>query len=184
MTASGSACPRGATGRADLLRLLAVAARERVMLDLDASGWFGYKRQTEPTPRPISVHVPALVSITPTKATRPAREGPLQMLFLHAIVRRTARPLPPGETPPEPLAEDLGPLTDEGRPTAVARAPHQLRGPDPAGSADASTAAPARNPLDLDGLIRDLATQRLPRHLPRRRLQRWHADLVVILDFC
>lgn len=39
-------------------------------------------------------------------------------------------------------------------------------------------------PLDLDGLIRDLATQRLPRHLPRRRLQRWHADLVVILDFC
>src|SRR5690606_23761711 len=39
-------------------------------------------------------------------------------------------------------------------------------------------------PLDLHQLVVQIAARQLPRHLPRRRIQRWHPGLVVVLDFC
>ncbi|QLH37824.1 MAG: hypothetical protein HWD60_00805 [Defluviicoccus sp.] len=47
---------KAATGRADLLRLLAVASQDAVTLNDDGDGWFGYvlKQQT-PLPPPAAV---------------------------------------------------------------------------------------------------------------------------------
>jgi hypothetical protein len=47
-TRSAELQARGVTGRADLMRLLAVAPRDTVVLDRDASGWVGYVRRHRP----------------------------------------------------------------------------------------------------------------------------------------
>jgi len=69
-----ASAPRGATGRADHLRALAVADRDHLALDLNASSWFGYVRRAEEAPgwwrsapsarraRPRRRHPPRLAS--------------------------------------------------------------------------------------------------------------------------
>ena len=187
MTASGSALPRGTTGRADLLRLLAVAPRDRVVIDADASGWSGYERRPKPAFQPTALDIPAITTVAPAPASS-ARLGPFKIPFLHAIVRRTARSWRPGETPSGPPAEDLGPLSD-----ADVQAPERGRQIEYEDLIPPARLMPMlrrqlgtrrAGPLDLDQLIRTLATRRLLRHLPRLRLQRWRPDLVVVFDFC
>ena len=188
MPARASA-PRGATGRADLLRALAVAHRDHPMLDLDASSWFGYVRQAE---EPLRTTEPDTIRAAPRIEAAPApaadRKLPLRLPFLHLIVEREARPPPePGRaaerraTYAEPLDEDSARATSDKRLVGYedlvpeARLLPALR---------RSLGATRAGPLDLERLTQGLAARDLPRRLPRRRLQRWHPELVVVLDFC
>ena len=95
MSDDAPTAPRGATGRADLLRLLAIQTRNTLTLDADGSGWFGYVRQRDElkdmTSRPEGVLPPP-----PTRPPAEMRERkePLHLPFTHAVVRREERHLP------------------------------------------------------------------------------------------
>ena len=177
---------RGAVGRADLLRALAVAPRDRLALDVDEFGWFGYVRQAEPAPAP-----PAMAGPRPPRpsASTPVPEHrlPLRMPFAWAIAERQLRrpPDPDAGGPAEPI--HVAPID------AAAAAPKSpVRMIDYEDLVPQARLLPAlrrhlgatrAGPLDLDRLAAGLAARRLPRRLPRRALRRWHPDLVVVLDF-
>ncbi len=186
MSRASPAPARGAVGRADLLRLLAAAPRDSLMLNIDATGWFGYVRQPEPPP---AMPVTAISSPRPA-AAQPAdeRKLPLRLPFVHAVVRREPR------QPPEPDAEARAafaharPIDEES-----ARSPSDtwlFAFEDLVPQARLMPAlrrllgATREGALDLDRVIEQVAASRLPRRLPRRVFQRWHPDLVVLLDFC
>jgi hypothetical protein len=80
------------TGRADLLRLLAVAPRDTVVLEHDASGWIGYVRR----PPLLVVTAPPSVDYDlpsdPLVRTTSKVERPLELSFLHMVVRRQGAP--------------------------------------------------------------------------------------------
>jgi len=180
--------PRGATGRADLLRALAVAHRDHLALDLDASSWFGYVRQAQ---EPLRTTEPDTIRAAPRIEAAPApaadRKLPLRLPFLHMIVQREPRQPPEADdraatvTQAEPLDEDSARARSAVRLVVYedlvpeARLLPALR---------CSLGATRAGPLDLDRLTQGLAARDLPRRLPRRRLQRWHPELVVVLDFC
>ena len=187
MTQAKPTPPRGATSRADLLRALAVAPREHLALDIDAHAWFGYVRKAEtPQPmRPIDSVVPRVTE----NISEYRRKLPLQMPHAHVIVERQPRQ-PPDQDTQTAVFEAAEPITEDD-PDAKAPSDQRL-------IAYEDLVPPARllpalrrllgstraGPLDLDRLIQCLASSQLPRHLPRRRLQRWHPECVVLLDFC
>ncbi|TMQ76939.1 hypothetical protein [Candidatus Accumulibacter phosphatis] len=187
MSTSECSAARGALARADLLRALAVAPRERLALDIDNGLWFGYVRLPEPPPTPEPPPLalpPAQAASTPS----PAHRLPLRMPFAHAIVERHRRPPASPEAPPPAPGEAEAPLDEEA---AQARSPCCLAAyEDLLPQARLLPAlrrhlgATRAGALDLERIAQQLAARQLPRHLPRQRCQRWHPELVVVLDFC
>ena len=187
MSTSECRAARGALARADLLRALAVAPRERLALDIDNGLWFGYVRLPEPPPTPEPPPLalpPAQAASTPS----PAHRLPLRMPFAHAIVERHRRPPASPEAPPPAPGEAEAPLDEEA---AQARSPCCLAAyEDLLPQARLLPAlrrhlgATRAGALDLERIAQQLAARQLPRHLPRQRCQRWHPELVVVLDFC
>ena len=177
--------PRGTTGRADLLLALAVAPRDQLTLDVDASGWFGYLRRPDDAPQPLEVSTFAAAPSTPQPLGD--RKLPLRLRFLAALVQRVSRQ--PPETEAEPQEDAVGPvLTEENK-----KALSDKRLVDFESLVPQARLLPAlrrllgsssAGPLDTDRLIRQLASRQPPRHLPRRILPCWHPELVVLLDFC
>ncbi len=177
---------RGATCRADLLRLLTLAHRDSLMLDVDASGWFGYVRRPEQAspPERTEPRVVAPTMLAPVQE----RKLPLRLPFVHAIVQREPR------TPSEPDAAAEAALAhaspiDE----ASAKAPSNKRLIGFEDLVPQARLVPAlrrllgatrTGELDVHRLTQQLAAGRLPRYLPRRIYQRWHPDLIVLFDFC
>ncbi len=177
---------RGAVGRGDLLRALAAAPRDRLVLDVDPSGWFGYLRQPPTAPVP-----PAIGSAGMEPAQRPAPVSehrlPLQMRFAWAVAERQRRASPGADQ----AAEDqrvAGVLTEaQAAPELAIRLVGYEDLVPPARLLPAlrrHLGATRAGAIDLAGLTAALAARRLPRRLPRRVLRRWHPDLVVVLDFC
>jgi formylglycine-generating enzyme required for sulfatase activity len=180
---------RGATGRADLLRMLAVSPRQRLTLDDDDSGWFGYVQQHQPVPPAAAISTPP----PPLAATdRSARRGaPLQMSFLHMVVEQhksLAQDEEEQEPPSSSTEPPVGPLDEEATraPCAVRQAGYEDLVPFARllPSLRRQLGATRTGSLDLEQLTAQLASGRLPRRLPRRLLRRWHPELVVLLDFC
>lgn len=182
-----ASAPRGATGRADLLRALAVADRDHLTLDLDAFSWFGYVRRPEQAPRPSEIGTLEVPRTGAVPAPAMAPKLPLRLPFLHLLVEREARP------PPEPRREAELSATHEPLDEDGARAPSDKRLVGYEDLVPEARLLPAlrralgatrAGPLDLERLTQDLAARALPRHVPRRRQQRWYPELVVLLDFC
>jgi len=178
---------KATTGRADLLRLLAVASPASVTLDADDTGWFGYALKREQQPEQQSLPVP-----TGTRAPHPAAPAPpvwlsQQMPFAFVVVHREsqvprtldavaeralaeaspieAQDAEPHEKHPQFRFEDLVPM---------ARLLPALR---------RELGSVGEGALDVERLARCIADHRLPRRLPRRLHRRWHPELVVLLDF-
>lgn len=178
---------RGVTGRADLLRLLAVVPRGNLVLDQDASGWFGYVRQATGREIEGSARLVAKASLRAKAEVTSERKAPLQLPFLHVLVRRETRPQLDPQAPALRDWENASEITEQDACSLSDRrlidfedlvpqarlmpALRRLLGANRAG------------PLDLDRLTRQVAACRIPRHLPRRSSPRWHPDLVVVLDF-
>ena len=87
MNRAEASAPRGATGRADLLRALAVTDRDHLALDIDASSWFGYVRRAEEAPRMVEIGPVGAPRTTAAPAPTTARKLPLRLPFLHLIVQ-------------------------------------------------------------------------------------------------
>ncbi len=176
----------GATGRADLLRLLATTSRDALALDVDASGWFGYVRRPQPPPQlTLTQDEP---SVGPAAKPALERKPPLRLPFVPAIVRREPRQTPAHDATTEESFASAAPIDE-----AAARSPSDKRL-----IAYQDLLPPARlipalrrflgayrsGPLDVERLTALLAAGQLPPRLPRRRYRRWHPGLVVLLDFC
>lgn len=183
---SGVVQPRGATGRADLLRLLSIADRDAVTLDRDTSGWFGYVRDEQPPP-PVRIE-PTTVESTVTPASHQRRRLPLRLPSVLALVQRTSRRPPPASAAAQQAIADAVPLDEE-----AARAPSATRLIHYEDLVPAARLLPVlrrllgtsrAGPLDLEQLTQLLAAGQLWRCLPRRMYKSWHPDLVVMLDFC
>lgn len=186
MNALSLPAPRGVTGRADLLRLLATAPRDVVLIDQDASGWFGYVPRSPPV-----VGVPpvgAKAGATVGKVTIPReRKAPLKLPFLHVLVRREVRPQFDGDVPPPSEWEPAGQIEEADAKSLSER--RLINFEDLVPQARLMPAlrrllgANRPGALDVGRLTRQVATCRIPRHLPRRTYPCWHPDLIVVLDF-
>jgi formylglycine-generating enzyme required for sulfatase activity len=180
--------PLGVTGRADLLRALAVADRDHLALDVDASSWFGYVRLAEPSPREVEMEAFSAPRIPALAAPSPEHRLPLRLPFMHLIVERVPRERPEAKPESQDEAARAGPIEekDARAPSAVRLIRYEDLVPEarllPA--LRRSLGATRVGPLDLERLTHSLAARALPRHLPRRALRRWHPELVVLLDFC
>ena len=177
--------PIGATGRADLLRALAISRRDVLLLDVDADGWFGYVRSAESK---LPVESAAPPHAAPRGVVEDDDNLPLKMPWAYAIADRRPRSTTSEETP-TPATESRAAPIDEDAPKA--RSPvRQVAFDDLVPQARLMPAlrrhlgATRAGSLDLDRIIGHLAARTMPRHLPRRCFQRWHPELVVVLDFC
>ena len=188
MTARTLAGSRGAAGRADLLRVIAAGAPQRLTLDLDETGWFGYIHRTQSEPQgaaPAPAPGPGLA--LPIGAGLDAGQ-PLTMPMVPAIVQRETRS-PPDPDTNQPTSTDAftTPLDEaDAQPRSARRlgeevdlVPHARLIPALRRMLDVER----WGRLDTERLAGSLARGRLPRHLPRRRHRRWPPDLVVLLDF-
>jgi len=173
----------GAVGRADLLRMLAIAPVETLMLDGEGDNWLGYVGGSDPAPD-FALSVPALSS-EPVASPPPTWRPPLQMPSALTVIEQQQRPAiavtdmadraplrPLGPRSAAPLVRrrrvDFQDLVPAARLLpAVCRQVAAVRGGD----------------VDLPRLTAALAACRLPPRLPRRTVRRWPADLVVVLDF-
>lgn len=181
--------PKSATGRADLLRALALAPRESLTLDADGASWFGYvKRPTVSFQQAGGDDFRSIGGTVKVRTTEPEHTLPLRMPFVHVIAERLLRQ-PPAHDETTPVAERHAEPLDEDS----AKAPSAQRLVDYADLVPAARLLPAlrrqlgatrTGSIDLSRLVYCLATREMPRHLPQRRWQRWHPDLVVVLDFC
>jgi len=177
----------GLIGRADLLRLLATAPRPVMLLDDDGEHQFSYRQGNAPNEHDqIGDTI-----VDPSPPKQPAQTGnlklPLQMPFVHVIAERQARE--PQDQPQnsvqtvavyDPISED-----DAKPPSAVRLVNYQDLVPKarlmPALKRYSSSNRTAG--LDVPLLVKQIAGQQLPRHLPRRQLKTWHSHWVVVLDF-
>jgi formylglycine-generating enzyme required for sulfatase activity len=177
----------GLVGRADLLRLLATAPGAALLLDDDGEHQFGYWQQD--TPNEHDQTSDTIVDPPPEKP--PVQTGnfklPLQMPFVHVIAERQARePRNQQQNPVQtvavydPISED-----DAKPPSAVRLVNYQDLVPKarlmPALKRYTSSDRTAG--LDVPLLVKQIAGQQLPRHLPRRQLKTWHSHWVVVVDF-
>jgi formylglycine-generating enzyme required for sulfatase activity len=181
--------PVGAVGRADLLRMLALTPCEYLTLDADGESWFGYIKRPQLPSEHDSIHLQLPALTGKASASEPGYyKLPLRMPFIHVIAERSLRQPPKGderipsaEIQAEPIDED-----DAKAPSGKRLVGYQDLVPQarllPALRRQLTAARVGS--LDLNRLIHDLANWKLPRHLPLRRLQRWHPELVVVLDFC
>ncbi|MGZ8160249.1 MAG: formylglycine-generating enzyme family protein [Methylobacter sp.] len=177
----------GLIGRADLLRLLATAPRPVLLLDDDGEHQFGYRQRLTPTEPKDSDDV----TLYPHHEIPALQTGnfklPLQMPFVHVIADRQARkpqnqPQNSAQTVAvyDPISED-----DAKPPEAARQVNYQDLVPKarlmPALKRYLSSNRTAG--LDVPLLVKQIAGQQLPRHLPRRQLKTWHSHWVVVLDF-
>ena len=173
--------PRSGVGRADLLLALAFGPRDELAVQDDGTIWLGYRLEPE---QPAIEEKQPLPAATPTARSKtPSRRVPLRMLSRPAIVARESRePMPSRET-----RETLAPLGPDDAGTERRRSVrHEDLVPAarllPGLQRQLATTRPGA--LDIATLTRQVASRApLPHHLPRRRLRRWHPDLVVVLDF-
>ncbi len=179
---------QGVISRADLLRVLAVHAREQLTLDDDGEHWFGYIKQPEPTVSVGKTEESSNASTEQGKSRDTGYKLPLQMPFVHVIADRQPRHLPEQDQDSTVSKPQFEPITeDRAKPPSAQRlvsyqdlvpqarllpALRRQLGSNRLGS------------LDLNRLTQSIALQEMPRHLPRRRMQSWHPELVVVLDFC
>ena len=163
--------PLGAVARADLLRALAVAPRDHLALDIDARGWFGYVREAPV----IKLHEPLAVGAQAVQPDPPPE------------VKRELLAPPAPDAQPSFTPEQVKPIGE-----ATAKAPSTQRLVRYEDLVPQARLLPALRKyltilrpgaLDIAGLTKQLAENDLPRHLPRRKLRRWHPDVVVLLDF-
>lgn len=187
MKPNGHSSANGFIGRADLLRLLAMSPRPVLLLDDDGEHQFGYWQQEIPNQPDQSVGT----IIDPLPEKPPVQTGhfklPLQMPFVHVIAERQSRePLSQQQNSAEAAAV-FNPITEDD-----AKAPEAKRLVNYEDLVPKARLLPAlkrylagnrTRGLDVPLLVKQLAEQQLPRHLPRRQLKTWHPQWVVVLDF-
>ncbi|WP_175463722.1 hypothetical protein [Methylomonas sp. LWB] len=187
MKPAGFAPAQGAVARADLLRLLASAPRPLLVLDDAGEHGLAYREQPRAEPALAAQTVvvpdrnpPAAISASPYKL-------PLQMPFAHVVAERYTREPPAAEPDPTPRLAVEPISEDDAKPLAERRlvdyedlVPKARLLP----ALKRHLAHDRLGGLDVSTLVRQIAGQQLPRHLPRRRLQTWHPQWVVVLDFC
>lgn len=187
MKPNGHSSANGFIGRADLLRLLAMSPRPVLLLDDDGEHQFGYWQQEIQNQPDQSVGT----IIDPLPEKPPVQTGhfklPLQMPFVHVIAERQSRePLSQQQNSAEAAAV-FNPITEDD-----AKAPEAKRLVNYEDLVPKARLLPAlkrylagnrTRGLDVPLLVKQLAEQQLPRHLPRRQLKTWHPQWVVVLDF-
>ena len=177
----------GLIGRADLLRLLATAPRPVLLLDDDGEHQFGYRQGD--TPIDQSQTGGTIVDPLPVKSV--VQTGnfklPLQMPFVHVIADRQARELQNQPQNPVQTVAVYDPISEDD-----AKAPKANRLVNYQDLVPKARLMPALKRylssnrtagLDVPLLVKQIAGQQLPRHLPRRQLKTWHPHWVVVLDF-
>ncbi|MGZ4994453.1 MAG: hypothetical protein ACXV79_09860, partial [Methylobacter sp.] len=177
----------GLVGRADLLRLLATAPRSELLLDDDGEHRFGYRQQDIPNERDQTGG--AIADSSPEKmAVQPGNyKLPLQMPFVHVIAERQTRESRNQQQSPVQTDEVYKPITeDDAKPPSDERlvnyqdlVPKARLMP----ALKRYTSSDRTASLDVPLLVKQIAGQQLPRHLPRRQLKTWHSHWVVVLDF-
>ncbi len=180
----------GLIGRADLLHLLATSPRPELWLDDDGEHQFGYQQRV-PSPEQDQTGGTIFDPPPPKQTVQTGNfKLPLQMPFAHVIAERQSRELltqaeNTGQTVTvyEPFGEDDDPAT---------RAPEQHRLISYQKLVPKARLLPALKRyvsgnrtlgLDVPMLVKQIAGQQLPRHLPRRQIKTWHPQWVVVLDF-
>lgn len=178
--------PQGATGRADLLRLLATTPSQYLILDDDGEQGLAYRQKATAAEESDTVQICGTVS-APASPKPSSHKLPLQMPFAHVIADRQTREL---SNQPQDTAEPAvvyNPITE-----ADAKPPEKQRLIQYQDLAPKARLLPALKRhlssnrtagLDVPRLVNQIAGQQLPRHLPRRRLKTWHPQWVVVLDF-
>jgi formylglycine-generating enzyme required for sulfatase activity len=167
--------------------MLAVRPGDQLTLDVTASGWFGYVRQEQERVHEATGRFEAETSILATAEVTRRRAAPLQLPSIHMIVRRESRQTPSREPRPESAKKLYPPLDEE---SLKAPSPVRLVGfedlvPEarlvPALRKVLGSTSPGT--IDVEHLVRRLASGDPLRRLPRRATARWHPELVVALDF-
>ena len=184
------AAAHGSIGRADLLRALAVAHRDKLAVDHTADGWFGYV-EVVTQPGPIVAAVPKLRPPDIVDTLLASDEGarvPLRMRFAHSVVMRRPRAIPDAVTRSTVDLAEVAAIDE-----ASARAPSQVCLIDYEDLVPQARLLPVlrgflgakqAGVVDVERLIKSVATREPQRRLPRKHRLRWHPDLVVVLDFC
>lgn len=187
MSAAALRGQRGFIGRGDLLCLLATKACDEVALDDSAGTWFGYVRTARPREdTPDKIVDEAVVSQSEPTAVPISPRSPLQMPYVYAIVQREALPRSNSdaetraEQPLRPLTENDAKACSETRLVSYEELIPEARLLPALRRALGTT---LEGDIDIDRLVGHLARNNLPRQLPRHRWQRWHPDLIVLLDF-
>ncbi|MGZ5007356.1 MAG: formylglycine-generating enzyme family protein [Methylobacter sp.] len=177
----------GLVGRADLLRLLATAPCPELLLDDDGEHRFGYRQQD----RPIQ-HDQAGGTIADSLPEKtPVQTGnyklPLQMPFVHVVAERQTREVRNQSENPSQTVEVYELITeDDAKPLSEVRLVNYQDLVPKARLIPALkryTSSDRTAGLDVPLLVKQIAGQQLPRHLPRRQLKTWHSHWLVVLDF-
>ncbi|MGZ5581435.1 MAG: formylglycine-generating enzyme family protein [Methylobacter sp.] len=177
----------GLVGRADLLRLLATAPRSELLLDDDGEHRFGYRQQDIPNEHAQLGGTIADSSPEKTPVQTGNYKLPLQIPFVHVIAERQAREPRNQQQSPVQTDEVYKPITeDDAKPPSDERlvnyqdlVPKARLMP----ALKRYTSSDRTAGLDVPLLVKQIAGQQLPRHLPRRQLKTWHSHWVVVLDF-
>lgn len=177
----------GLVGRADLLRLLATAPRPELLLYDDGEHRFGFRQQD----RPNEHAQPGDTIVDPLPEKTPVQTGnykpPLQMPFVHVVAERQTREPRNQPENPSQTVEVYQPITeDDAKPLSEVRlvnyqdlVPKARLMP----ALKRYTSSDRTAGLDVPLLVKQIAGQQLPRHLPRRQLKTWHSHWLVVLDF-
>lgn len=183
---------RAQTGRAELLRALALGADGPLTLDAHGAVWFGFapeEKRRAPAVEGAGVMVMARATggMAPQEsdADEEALQPPLQMDTIWAVVERTEIPSDEAPTDPTPQVEPI--TEDEAKARCTER---QFEFEDLVPWARLTPvlrqrlAKSHRVGVDMVALCRAVARQQpLRHHLPQHTRTRWHPDLVVALDF-
>ncbi|MEI7995290.1 MAG: hypothetical protein WCH01_10355, partial [Methylococcaceae bacterium] len=181
-----SSLAKGQIGRADLLRLLAIAPRTELWLDDDGVHQFGYQFRppsNEPKEPDNGVLPPPPEPIISTSHFK----LPLQMPFVNLVVDRQARDQKSQTESSEPTATVYEPITE-----AVAKSPEVKRLVHYQELVPKARLLPALKRylssnrtagMDVKRLVQQIAVQQLPRYLPRNHVKSWYPQWLVVLDF-
>ncbi|MFA5983739.1 MAG: formylglycine-generating enzyme family protein [Methylococcaceae bacterium] len=186
MRLGSSSAATGQIGRADLLRLLATAPRPCLVLDDDGDNQFAYQEnkpigQSQTGGRQVDW-------VAPSSAEQTSNfKLPLQMPFVHIVADRNMRELPKQQQNSTQTDIIYEPISEEdAKPPAECRlinyqdlVPKARLLP----TLKRYLSSNRRAGLDVSLLVKQIAKQQLPRHLPRRQLKSWHPQWVVVLDF-
>ena len=176
----------GQVGRADLLRLLAIAPRTELWLDDDGVHQFGYQYRplsNEPKEPDNGVLPPPPEPIISTSHFK----LPLQMPFVNLVVDRQAREQRTQTESSSPTAAVYEPITE-----ADAKSPSKIRLVNYEDLVPKARLLPALKHylssnrlagMDVQRLVKQIALQQLPRYLPRCHVKSWHPQWLVVLDF-
>ncbi len=181
-----SSLAKGQIGRADLLRLLAIAPRTELWLDDDGVHQFGYQFRppsNEPKEPDNGVLPPPPEPIISTSHFK----LPLQMPFVNLVVDRQARDQKSQTESSKPTAAVYEPITE-----AAAKSPEDKRLVHYQELVPKARLLPALKRylssnrtagMDVKRLVQQIALQQLPRYLPRNQVKSWYPQWLVVLDF-